>query len=201
MGGGFPHPKIMNVELSWDLFVLVFFVVIVAYSFIIGTNNTLKVILGTYVAALSADALGNLIGKSLNDSEAFDPVLSFAQVGNDSEAVVFVKVIAFVLMVILFAVRGAFEVDALEDRSIAVRTILNALYAGMSAGLIISVILVFVSGVSFIGGGNAETPGTALWDLYNQSQLIRSILSNAYLWFSVPALAFLVHSIYGHHKS
>ncbi|MBP7670974.1 hypothetical protein KA119_01630 [Candidatus Gracilibacteria bacterium] len=121
--------------------------------------------------------------------------------GNDSEAVVFVKVIAFVLMVILFAVRGAFEVDALEDRSIAVRTILNALYAGMSAGLIISVILVFVSGVSFIGGGNAETPGTALWDLYNQSQLIRSILSNAYLWFSVPALAFLVHSIYGHSKS
>lgn len=191
----------MNVELSWDLFVLVFFVVIVAYSFIIGTNNTLKVIVGTYVAALAADALGNLLGKALNDSPALDPVLAFAQVGTESEAVVFVKVIAFVLMVILFAVRGAFEVDAIEDRSFPVRTIINALYAGMSAGLIISVILVFVSGVSFVGGGNPETPGTALWDLYNQSQLIRSILSNAYLWFSVPALAFLVHSIYGHGKN
>lgn len=188
----------MNVELSWDLFVLVFFVVIVAYSFIIGTNNTLKVIVGTYVAALAADSLGNLMGKTLNDSAALDPVLAFAQVGTESEAVVFVKVIAFVLMVILFAVRGAFEVDAVEDRSFPVRTIINALYAGMSAGLIVSVILVFVSGVSFVGGGNAETPGTALWDLYNQSQIIRSILSNAYLWFSVPAVAFLVHSIYGH---
>lgn len=191
----------MNVDLSWDLFVLVFFVVIVAYSFIIGTNNTLKVILGTYVAALSADALGNLVGKSLNGSESFDSVLSFANVGNDSEAVVFVKVLAFVLMVILFAVRGAFEVDTVEDRSLPVRTILNALYAGMSAGLIVSVILVFVSGVSFVGGGNPETPGTALWDLYNQSQIIRSILSNAYLWFSVPALAFLVHSLYSHKNS
>ena len=50
----------MNIELSWDLFVLVFFVVIMAYSLIIGRDNTLKVILGTYVAALTADAAGNL---------------------------------------------------------------------------------------------------------------------------------------------
>ncbi len=52
----------MNIQLTWDLFILVFFVVIVAYSLIIGRGNTLKVILGTYVAALAADAFGNIFG-------------------------------------------------------------------------------------------------------------------------------------------
>lgn len=190
----------MDITLSWDLFVLVFFVVIVAYSLIIGTDNTQKVILGTYVSALAADALGNLLSKSLAGSEAFQGVLEFAEVSRDDEAVVFVKVLVFVVMVILFAVKGAFTVNTVEDRSTPIRMALAALYAAMSAGLIISVILVFVSGVSFVGGGSPETPGTALWDLYNQSEMIRSILSNAYLWFSLPALAFLVHSFYGHPK-
>lgn len=186
----------MNVQLSWDLFILVFFVIIVSYSFIIGTNNTLKVILGTYVAALASDALGSLVGKSLNGSEAFESILDVANVGNDQEAVVFVKVISFVVMVILFSVRGAFDVDTISDRSTAIRAALNMIYAVMSAGLIISIILVFVSGISFVGGGSPETPGTALWELYNQSRFIRSILSNAYLWFSIPALSFLIHSLY-----
>lgn len=188
----------MDIQLSWDLFILVFFVVIVAYSLIIGTDRTLKVILGTYVAALAADALGNLVGKSLNGSPAFESILDFAAVGNESEAVVFVKVLSFVALVIIFAVKGAFEVDTVEDRSALVRAILNGIYAGMSAGLIISVILVFVSGVSFVGGGSPETPGTALWELYNQSRFVRSLLGNAYLWFSVPALSFVIHSFYSH---
>lgn len=190
----------MDIKLSWDLFVLVFFVVIVAYSLIIGTDNTLKVILGTYISALAADALGNLVAKSLSGSEAFQGLLNFAEVSREDEAVIFVKVLVFVVMVILFAVKGAFVVDTVEDRSAPVRMALSVLYAVMSAGLIISVILVLVSGVSFVGGGSPETTGTALWDLYNQSELIRSILTNAYLWFSLPALAFLIHSFYSHSK-
>lgn len=186
----------MDIQLSWDLFILVFFVVIVAYSLIIGTDRTLKVILGTYVAALAADSLGNLLGKSLAGSPAFDSVLKFAAVNSGSEAVVFVKVLAFVGLVIIFAVKGAFDVETLEDRSAIVRAILNGVYAAMSAGLIISVILVFVSGVSFVGGGSPETPGTALWELYNQSRFVRSLLGNAYLWFSIPALSFVIHSFY-----
>ena len=186
----------MDIQLSWDLFILVFFVVIVAYSLIIGTDRTLKVILGTYVAALAADSLGNLLGRSLEGSAAFETVLKFAAVNSGDEAVVFVKVLGFVGLVIIFAVKGAFEVDTVEDRSAVVRAVLNGLYAAMSAGLIISVILVFVSGVSFVGGGSPETPGTALWELYNQSRFVRSLLGNAYLWFSIPALSFVIHSFY-----
>ncbi|MFA5948483.1 MAG: hypothetical protein WC806_06005, partial [Candidatus Gracilibacteria bacterium] len=83
-----------------------------------------------------------------------------------------------------------------DDKSPIIKIIFSVVYAGLSAGLIISVILVFVSGVSFIGGGNEDTTTTALWGLSNQSQLIKMMISNTYLWFALPALAFLVHSLY-----
>lgn len=186
----------MNITLSWDLFVVVFFVVIVAYSLIIGRDNTLKVILGTYVSIIAADAGGALFAHYLSGSALFMNILKFAAVGNEQEAVVFIKVIIFVTLVILFAVRGAFQVDTVDDRSIAIRTVLSLVYAVLSAGLIISAILIFVSGVPLIGGGSTETTTTALWDVYNQSQLIRGIVNNSTLWFSLPALTFLIHSFY-----
>src|SRR3989339_475016 len=107
----------MNIQLSWDLFVLVFFIVIVAYSFIIGRDNTLKVILGTYIAMIAADSLGNIFGASFSGSPIFMKMLESASVSNDQEAIVFVKVLLFVVMVILFAVRGAFSVRTVDDKS------------------------------------------------------------------------------------
>lgn len=186
----------MDVKLSWDLFIAVFFVIIVAYSLIIGRDNTLKVILGSYVAALAADAAGNLFGKYFSGSAMFSKLLSFASLGSENAAVVFMKVIIFVALVILFAVKGSFFVVTTTDRSAPVRFIINTLYAFMSAGLIISVILVFVSGISFIGGGSTQTTGSALFEIYNQSKFVRMIVSNSYFWFSAPALAFLIHSLY-----
>lgn len=192
----------MNITLSWDLFVIVFFIVILAYSLIIGRDNTLKVILGTYVSMIAADAGGALFAKYLSGSELFMKILKLAAVGTEQEAMVFIKVIIFVVLLILFAVRGAFEVDTSDDRSVIVRTILSVVYAILSAGLIISAILVFVSGVSLIGGGGGDqTTITALWDVYNQSQMIRMIVDNSNVWFSLPALAFLIHSFYSHKET
>jgi len=191
----------MDITLSWDLFVIVFFIVILAYSLIIGRYNTLKVILGTYVSMIAADAGGALFAKYLSGSELFMKILKLAAVGTEQEAMVFIKVVIFVVLVILFAVRGAFEVDTSDDRSVIVRTILSVVYAVLSAGLVISAVLVFVSGVSLIGGGGDETTVTALWDVYNQSQMIRTIVDHSSLWFSLPALAFLIHSFYSHKET
>lgn len=190
----------MDIQLSWDLFILVFFIIIVAYSLIIGRDNTLKVILGTYVAALAADAIGNMFGKYIGNSDAFVSILQFLNLGNENEAVVFVKVTGFVALVILFAVKGAFIVETVDDRSAPIRILLSLLYAVMSAGLIISTILIFVSGVSFISLGGDGAVGTALWDVYSESQFVRAMVGNLYLWFAVPALSFLIQSLSSHGK-
>lgn len=184
----------MNISLSWDLFVIVFFVIILAYSFIIGRDGTLKVILGTYVSMIAADAAGNLFNLYFGGSVMFSKILKFAALGTEKEAVVLVKVVIFVMMVILFAIKGAFSVSTVDDRSAFIRMALSIFYAVMSAGLIISAVLVFISGVSFIGEGGAA--GTAFTDLYNGSILIKSFVSHSYVWFSLPALSFLIHSFY-----
>lgn len=186
----------MNLQLTWDLFVLVFFIVIVSYSLIIGRDNTLKVILGTYVAGFTADALGNLFSMYFAGTPLLNQILKASQFGTETEAIIFVKVLVFVAMVILFAVKGAFSVDVQENSSSTMRLGFSVVYAVLSAGLIISIILVFVSGYSFVGGKIA-TADTSLLNLATQSMLIKSIVTHSYLWFSLPAVVFLVQSFYG----
>lgn len=188
----------MNIVLSWDLFILAFFVVIIAYSFIIGRDNTLKVILGTYVAILAADSVGALFGQYFAGSELFVRILQSASVNTDEEAVIFIKVLVFIVFVILFAVRGAFHVETSEDRSSLMRLVMTFLYGFLSAGLIVSAVLSFISGISFVGGGSVQTTKTALWQIYNTSEVIRTMVQYTYAWFSVPALAFLIHSLHTH---
>lgn len=184
----------MNITLSWDLFVLVFFVVIVAYSFIVGRDNTLRIILGTYVSMIAADAAGILFGLTLGGTKLLANILRMSSLSSEKEAIVFVKLAVFVVFVVLFAIKGAFQVNTSSDRSPVVKIFLSAFYAVMSAGLIISAILVFISGVSFAGGG--VTPATALFGVYNESTLIREMLNYSYVWFALPAFAFLLHSLY-----
>ncbi|MFA6991674.1 MAG: hypothetical protein WC269_00090 [Candidatus Gracilibacteria bacterium] len=185
----------MDIQLTWDLFVLVFFVIIVAYSLIIGRDNTLKVILGTYVAGFTADALGNLFALNFAGSKFLAEILRMSDFGTETEAIIFVKVLVFVTMVILFAVKGAFSVDVDENSSSTMRMVFSIVYAILSAGLIISIILVFVSGFSFVGAKIASADA-ALLNLATQSLLIKSIITHSYIWFSLPAVVFLVQSFY-----
>jgi len=50
----------MNIDLSWDLLIIVVFAFVIGYSFIVGINRTLKIIIGVYLASLAADSIGNL---------------------------------------------------------------------------------------------------------------------------------------------
>jgi len=181
----------MNLHLSWDLFILVFFAVVIAYSFIIGRNQTLKVILGTYVAILCADGLGNLFAKYLAPSEAFLRFMKLFAVGNADQAVVFFKVLIFLILIVLVAVRGMFEVNAEENGSMSVRMVTLLLLGLMSAGLMMSTVLVFISGASLIGT-DIGTTTNILAGVYNDSRLVRIMIDFANIWFFLPGIAFIV---------
>ena len=184
----------MDLKFSWDLFILVFFVIISSYSLIIGKNNTIKVLLGSYVALVAADAIGGLVSHYFMGTQMFVAVAREAQMPGDEEAVIFLKVLVFVLMVILFAVRGAFVVDTHRGNSVA-SFMLHLVYSVLSAGLIISTILVLISGVSVIGGGG--TVSEALTSLTDQSFLVKNMVYYHKVWFAAPALVFLLHSFVG----
>lgn len=186
----------MDINLSWDLFIIVLFVVIVAYGLMMGKDGTLKVILGTYISAFCADAIGNFYDGYLLNYDLFMKPFLFLGIHSPSDAIIFIKIICFLILIILFAVRGAFEIRTSDDSSSTVRLVINILYSVASAGLIIVSILTFVSGIRFLGGGNPHTLSTALLWVNSQSGFIRIIVDYSYLLFALPALMFLVHSLH-----
>lgn len=183
----------LHLALSWDLFIVVFFAVVVAYSFIIGRNQTLKVILGTYVAIVCADGLGNVFAKYLAVSSQLMKTLKLFAISDESQGVIFFKVLIFLVMIVLIAVRGMFQVESADHGSVSGRFIVVLLLGIMSAGLMMSAVLVFISGASLIG-----VPVTAtnlLADVYRDSRLTRIMMDYANLWFFLPGVTFVILGI------
>ncbi len=184
----------MNLTLSWDLFILVFFAVVVAYSFIIGRNATLKVITATYVAILCADGLGNLFAKYFAGSEAFLKLLKLFSIGNSDQATAFFKVLVLIILVVLIAVRGLFNYDVSDSRPVSLRLAILLLLGVLSAGLMMSAMLIFVSGQSLVT--SIFTTNSILADIYAQSRLVRIMLDYSNFWFFLPGLGLLGVSLF-----
>ena len=178
-----------NIRLSWDLFILVFFGVVIAYSFIIGRNKTVKVIISTYMAILTADAIGNLLQTYLLPSV---PALQGAM---GDQALVLIKIFTFVLVIVLLAIKGGFQVDVSPERSVVTRILGNLSFGFLNAGLMVSTILVYLTGGSFVTGSIRAGFES---NLYQESHFIQTIVDNYNIWFALPVLAIVIVSLFQH---
>ncbi|MEK7528563.1 MAG: hypothetical protein AAB592_02260 [Patescibacteria group bacterium] len=183
--------------LSWDLFVIVVFTVIIAYSFIIGKENTLKVVIASYMAILTADALGNLFKEFFLASKPFTQFLQLVAINGEDKAMMLFKTVIFLAAIVAISIRGQFTVLRGRQGGV-VGFITSMVFAFLSAGLIISALLVYASGGSFLGANFAVS--STLQPIYTASQLVKLMIDNANLWFSLPALAFVVWSFFGHRE-
>lgn len=179
----------MNINLSWDLFILVFFGVVTAYTFIIGRNQSLKVIASTYIAILCADGLGNIFARYFAGSEAFLKLMKLFSIGNSDQATAFFKVLVLIVLVVLIAVRGHFQFEVGNNHVASVKIGILLLVGIMSAGLMMSAMLIFVSGGSLVTS-IASSQGI-LTEVYAQSRLVRVMLDFSNLWFFMPGIGLL----------
>ncbi len=178
----------MQFDPSWDLFIIVFFAIVVAYSFIIGRNYTLKIIIATYIAILAADGMGNLLERYFVGGDPIIPVLAN---NFTAQTLVLTKVIVFVVTIVLIAIKGSFHIDLPPEKQKLVNFFMTSTYGILSAGLLIATILVYVSGVSFVEGGQTANLMT---EVYNTSFLARLMIDGYSWWFSLPAVAFVLSS-------
>lgn len=183
----------MNLRLSWDLFIVVFFAIVTAYSLIIGRNQTLKVIISTYISILCADGIGNILSSSLSNSAFFQKLISFFGIAGGVLQTTFIVKISLLIIGIVFLTRGSlFEVEV-EDHTSFVRLGVLILFSILSAGLMVSTIIVFANGGSLITGSTSIT--SDFGEIYKQSRLVQIMLEGHNLWFAAPAVAFVVMSI------
>jgi hypothetical protein len=179
----------MSIVLTWDLFVIVFFTIIIAYSFIIGRNQTLKIIISTYIAILTADGIGNIVGRYISPKvvSIFFPRMDF------TTSAIVIKILIFIGVIVVLAMKGEFQVHLSDEHSKMVTLIVNGIFGILSAGLVVSTILFYTSGGSFLQLSGAIT-NDAILSLKRDSTLVRNLIDYYNLWFSFPAIAFAIAS-------
>lgn len=184
----------MSLDLSWDLLVLVFFGTVVAYSFIVGRNRVLKVLSASYVGILCADALGNVLAKYVFHREAFLKMARLMSISGPEQAMAAFKVALLVVMVVLLTIRGAYEFSAEDGRPISIKIGINMVLGLLSAGLIVSALLIFASGGSLVA--DIIMINNPLSEIYAQSKVVRYMIDYSNFWFFVPAFALLLISYF-----
>lgn len=166
---------------AWDFFIIIFFTTILGCSFVLGRNSILKMIIATYIAVLTADGFSSIIGRlfvSLDDFAVF-------------------KTTVFVLVILLITVRSSFFVAMDRERSLILNITTTGAFGFLSAGLIISTILIYISGGAFIG----EATNAVGADITTDSLLAKLMTENYNIWFSLPAVAFVAMSFVGGEKN
>ena len=185
----------MDLKLSWDLFVIVFFAIVTAYSFIIGRQDTLKIIIGTYIATLTADGLGNVFQSLIGNSSFFEKLVKFIGYGGGvSNFSSILKILFFITIIVLLTIYGDFEVKEIVARRGSVNLMVLFFLSILSCGLILSTIIVFANGGSLIGG--VTEISDSFKEVYEQSRFVKGLLDWHDLWFSLPGLALVMFSLF-----
>ena len=181
----------MEINLSWDLFVIVFFAVVIAYSFIVGRNNTLKIIISSYIAIMAADGISNLMERYLIGE---NPILGAFGFGIDQNMLIILKILIFVFTIVVITIKGRFSIDLGKTKSELMNMVLNLTYGVLSAGLITSTLLIYVSGASLVQETSIIMNETVL-GMYRDSYMVQIMIDNYNVWFSVPAITFVLSSL------
>lgn len=173
----------MSITLSWDLFVIVFFAVITTYSLIIGKDESVKIIISTYIAIVAAQGLGNLFER-LSGGGA--PLLKMIGIDIDISLLSTTKLLLFIMTIVFLAVRGGFEIDYNKEGGGIIDTVLTAVFGFVTAGLMLSTLITYVADVPLLDATIAQNE--LIMELMKGNPLIAAMIVNQDLWFALPAI-------------
>src|SRR3989344_1564284 len=182
----------MELALTWDLFVIVFFAIITAYSFIVGKHESIKIIIAIYIAVLTVQGIGNVLLRLTSDST---PIFNVVGISVDPTLLATIKLLLFIVAIIFLVVRGGFEIRYTRETGNVLNTILTGLFGFATAGLLLSTLLTFIASAPLLSSTLAATP--SLSPLIAQSKLLEVMVINQDLWFSLPALLLVAAGFIG----
>lgn len=177
----------MQLSLTWDLLVIVFFAVILAYSFIVGKDESVKIVIASYIAIVAVQAVGNLLGYLAGSSQDVTAMLGFTVDGN---MVSTAKLILFVAMIIFLAIRGGFEMEYAKEIGGVWEPVVTGAFGFATAGLLLTALLTYIGAKPILDATLAEAP--LLQPLLAESALVRFMTDWQNIWFSFPAFLLVI---------
>ncbi len=176
----------MDLTLSWDLFIVFFFSVVTAYSFIIGKHETLKILVAAYIAILATQGVGNILTRFSGETEPVYRILKVMGVNFNISTLSVTKLMIFMLSIIAIALKGGFSVEYGRSHASFIALAATGLFGFATAGLIITTLLTFVAGSPILDPALGSQP--LLVPLMQSSTLVQIMVLNQDLWFALPAL-------------
>jgi len=155
---------------TWDLVITLFFLMVMAYGFILGRGRIVIILILTYAAALVAGEAGSLVYNFFTGTKTIVDTVWISS----NMSLFGVKVGLFALIIILMTTRG--ELGTLGNLAKGVRSmLLVGFYSFFNAGLIVSSI------IKFLPEGTQE-------DLFNLSPIAAKVDSYRIWWLLLPIL-------------
>lgn len=184
----------MQLTLSWDLLVIIFFATVVAYSFIVGRDASVKIIIATYVAIVAVQGIGNILTTIAGEDSA-GTTLQVVGLTLDEQWTALTKIGLFVAVVLFLALRGGFDMHYVKDIPSIWDTLLTGIFGFTTAGLVLSTLLTYTAGRPILDSALGSAP--PLSSLLEQSALIETMVEYQNLWFTFPALLLLGMGFFG----
>ncbi|PIZ00130.1 hypothetical protein COY62_04260 [bacterium (Candidatus Howlettbacteria) CG_4_10_14_0_8_um_filter_40_9] len=120
-------------NLSWDFFIMMFFVVMTVYGLLLGKSRVFGILLNTYAGFVIAQEGGEIVFNYIKRAASINGALSTSYFG--------AKLLTFTAVVFILTLKG--ELSGYEDRGMH-STVMTAIYGFLSAGLILSSVFAFM---------------------------------------------------------
>lgn len=171
-----------NLTLSWDLFIVVFFAIVMSYSFIIGKDQSVRVIIASYIGIIATQGIGNVLMRLVGNSNDM-----FASLGMpvDTSVVALGKIFIFAICVIVFVTRSGIDVTYEKDAGRILSIVYTGLFGFATAGLIVSTILTYASGTGILDA--TLIAQSAVENIAKGSVLMQLMILNQDIWYTLPA--------------
>lgn len=181
----------MDITLTWDLVIIVFFAIVTAYSYIVGKKECVKVVVGTYMAAVAVQGLITLIARSQPHVISLVNTMGF---GLNGDMLNITKLLLFMLTMILIAVRGGFEVEYSKENWGLINIAVTGAFGITTAALILVTLVTYIAGVAILSPTLALSPTIA--PILAQSELLQILVQYQDVWYALPAMLLLVVGFY-----
>ncbi len=172
----------LNLTLSWDLFIVVFFAIIMSYSFIIGKHESIRVIIASYIAIIATQGIGNVLSRLIGESEQ---TLAGFGIPTDITMIAVAKIFFFAICIIIFVTRSGIDVSYEKDAGTILTIVYTGLFGFSTAGLIVSTILTYAAGSGILDANFIANTGIA--PLAQASTLMQLMILNQDIWYTLPA--------------
>ncbi len=172
----------VTLTLSWDLFIVVFFAIVMSYSFIIGQHQSMKVIIAAYIGIIATQGIGNVLFRLMGDSAG---MLSSIGIPLDVTMIALAKIFLFAVCIIIFVIRSGIEVSFDKEAGTVLGITYTGLFGFATAGLIVSTIITYAAGGGILD--SSVVASSAIATMAKGSVLMQLMILNQDIWFTLPA--------------